>query len=79
MVLVKQNDSEFKKLVDELILFSEFDPELADGIKWLDTTEKYNPNLNFYERVWYIMLKKENSDKAKEWLAEKQNNLRVDS
>nr|AIE94427.1 hypothetical protein [uncultured marine thaumarchaeote AD1000_46_C12]AIE94495.1 hypothetical protein [uncultured marine thaumarchaeote AD1000_46_F05] len=23
-------------MVDELVDFSEFDPELADGIKWLD-------------------------------------------
>ena len=27
----------FTKMVDELIEFSEYDPELADGIKWLDS------------------------------------------
>ena len=26
----------FSKMVDELVEFSEYDPELADGIKWLD-------------------------------------------
>ena len=26
----------FSKMVDELVEFSEFDPELSDGIKWLD-------------------------------------------
>ena len=26
----------FRRMVDELVDFSEHDPELADGIKWLD-------------------------------------------
>ena len=28
----------FRRMVDELVDFSEHDPELADGIKWLDFT-----------------------------------------
>ena len=26
----------FTKIVDELVEFSEHDPELSDGLKWLD-------------------------------------------
>ena len=32
-----KSHSFFRKMVDELVDFSEYDPELADGIKWLDS------------------------------------------
>nr|AIF13463.1 hypothetical protein [uncultured marine thaumarchaeote KM3_62_E02] len=35
-VFMMKSHNFFKKMVDELVDFSEFDPELADGIKWLD-------------------------------------------
>ena len=35
-VFMMKSHNFFKKMVNELVDFSEFDPELADGIKWLD-------------------------------------------
>ena len=35
-VLVLESNGFFSKMVDELVEFSEYDPELSDGIKWLD-------------------------------------------
>ena len=40
----------FKKMVDELVDFSEHDPELADGIKWLDT-QAQKKGITFYDMV----------------------------
>ena len=36
-ILMMKSHNFFRKMVDELIDFSEYDPELADGIKWLDS------------------------------------------
>ena len=35
-VFMLESHAFFSKMVDELVEFSEYDPELADGIKWLD-------------------------------------------
>ena len=35
----------FTKMVDELVEFAEHDPELADGIRWLDTTSTKKRNI----------------------------------
>ena len=39
----------FTKMVDELIEFSAYDPELADGIKWLDEQAQ---QLHFM--IWFL-------------------------
>ena len=41
----------FKKMVDELVDFSEFDPELADGIKWLDAQAQKKES---HFMIWYL-------------------------
>ena len=40
----------FSKMVDELVEFSEFDPELSDGIKWLDD-QAQKKGITFYDMV----------------------------
>ena len=40
----------FTKMVDELVEFSEHDPELSDGLKWLDG-EAQKKGLSFYDMV----------------------------
>ena len=37
-------------MVDELVDFSEYDPELADGIKWLDS-QAQKKGITFYDMV----------------------------
>ena len=43
----------FSKMVDELVEFSEFDPELSDGIKWLDD-QAQKKGITFYDMVFEV-------------------------
>ncbi len=57
----------FTKMVDELVEFSEHDPELSDGLKWLDG-EAQKKGLSFYDMVYQVLYKHDVNFKAKEWL-----------
>ena len=46
----------FTNMVDELVEFSEHDPELSDGIKWLDG-QAQKKGLSFYDMVFEILYK----------------------
>ena len=70
-LLDNTNDTFFKKMVDELVEFAEYDPELADGIRWLDA-QATKKGINFYDMVFEVLYKHDVNSKAKEWL-EKRN------
>ena len=57
----------FTKMVDELVEFSEHDPELSDGLKWLER-EAQRKGLSFYDMVYQVLYKHDVNSKAKEWL-----------
>ena len=57
----------FTRMVDELVEFSEHDPELSDGLKWLDG-EAQEKGLSFYDMVYQVLYKHDVNSKAKEWL-----------
>lgn len=57
----------FTKMVDELVQFSDSDPELAEGIKWLDS-QAQKKGISFYEMVFQVLYKHDVSSKAKQWL-----------
>ena len=57
----------FTNMVDELVEFSEHDPELSDGIKWLDG-QAQKQGLTFYDMVFEILYKHDVNSKAKDWL-----------
>ena len=57
----------FTNMVDELVEFSEHDPELSDGIKWLDG-QAQKKGLSFYDMVYQVLYKHDVNSKAKEWL-----------
>ena len=57
----------FTKMVDELVEFSEHDPELSDGLKWLDGEAQKN-GLSFYDMVYQVLYKHDVNSKAKEWI-----------
>ena len=61
----------FNKMVDELIEFSEYDPELKDGIKWLDS-QAIMKGISFYDMVYQILYKHDVNEKAREWLTNKE-------
>ena len=58
----------FSKMVDELVEFSEYDPELADGIKWLDV-QAQKKGISFYDMVFEVLYKHDVNSKAKDWLS----------
>ena len=57
----------FTNMVDELVEFSEHDPELSDGIKWLDG-QAQKKGLSFYDMVFEILYKHDVNPKATDWL-----------
>ncbi len=57
----------FSRIVDELVEFSEYDPELADGIKWLDD-QAQKKGISFYDMVFEVLYKYDVNSKAKDWL-----------
>ena len=57
----------FHKMVDDLVEFSKYDPELADGIKWLDD-QAQKKGISFYDMVFNILYQYDVNQKASEWL-----------
>ena len=60
----------FTKMVDELVEFAEYDPELADGLKWLDEQAR-KKGISFYDMVFEVLYKHDVNTKAKKWLQSK--------
>ena len=60
----------FTKMVDELVDFSQYDPELADGIKWLDEQARKR-GISFYDMVFEVLYKHDVNKKARDWLHSK--------
>ena len=63
-----ESHSFFTKMVDELVEFAEYDPELADGIKWLDG-QAQKKGISFYDMVYEVLYKHDIDSKAKTWLS----------
>ena len=64
---MQESHSFFTKMVDELVEFAEYDPELADGIKWLDS-QAQKKGISFYDMVFDVLYKHDIDTKAKTWL-----------
>jgi len=64
---MSESQTFFTKMVDELVEFSEHDPELSDGIRWLDE-QAQKKGLSFYDMVYQVLYKHDVNSKAKEWL-----------
>lgn len=61
-------------MVDNLVDFAiQNDEELLSGIKWLDSLAQ-KEGVSFYDKVYEVLLKKDNQDKAKIWLQTKSQN-----
>mgnify|MGYP006125202147 FL=1 len=54
-------------MVDELVEFSAHDPELADGIKWLDG-QAHKKGITFYDMVFEVLYSHDVNSKAQNWL-----------
>jgi len=62
-----ESNSFFMKMIDELVDFSEYDTELAEGIKWLDE-QAQKKGISFYDMVFEVLYKYDVNSKAKQWL-----------
>ena len=65
-------DDQFVEMIDDLVVMSENDSELAEGLKWIDFQSQRN-GLTFYEMAMIILRKHMVERRAKEWLREKIN------
>ena len=63
-------DDQFMEMIDDLVVMSEKDSELAEGLKWIDFQSQKN-GLTFYEMAMIILRKHMVERRAKEWLREK--------
>ena len=64
---MSESQTFFTKMVDELVEFSEHDPELSDGLKSLDGEAQKN-GLSFYDMVYQVLYRHDVNSKAKDWL-----------
>ena len=67
MLPMLESNTFFTKMIDELVEFSEHDPELSDGIKWLDE-QAQKKGLTFYDMVYQVLYRHDVNSKAKDWL-----------
>jgi len=67
MLHMLESNTFFTKMIDELVEFSEYDPELSDGIKWLDA-QAQKKGLTFYDMVYQVLYRHDVNSKAKDWL-----------
>jgi len=63
----------FTRMVDELVEFAEHDPELKDGLQWLDS-EAQKKGISFYDMVYQVLYRHDVNSKARDWLSGKHGN-----
>lgn len=60
-------DDQFMGIIDDLVVMSERDSELAEGLRWIDAQSR-KQGITFYEMAMLILRKHMAEKKAKEWL-----------
>jgi hypothetical protein len=63
-------DDQFVEMIDDLVVMSESDSELAEGLKWIDFQSQRN-GLTFYEMAMIILKKHMVERRAKDWLKDR--------
>ena len=64
---------EVRNKIDEVVEYAiQNDPELKESIAWLDKTDKFSPETNFYERVIAVLRKADSDKRAKVWNIKRQ-------
>lgn len=57
-------------MIDELVIFSEYDPELRDGLQWLDK-EAFKRGITSYQMIHAVLAKFDVEEKAMHWYAKR--------
>lgn len=63
-------DEQFVGIIDDLVVMSDGDSELADGLKWIDAQSRRH-GISFYEEAMLILRKHLAERRAKEWMQSK--------
>ena len=63
-------DEQFMGIIDDLVVMSESDSELAEGLKWIDAQSQKN-GITFYEMAMMILRKHMAERRAREWLKDR--------
>ena len=63
-------DNQFIEIIDNLVIMSQDNSELAEGLKWIDEQSQKN-SITFYEMAMVILRKHMAERKAKEWMNSK--------
>ena len=67
---MKETDSTFRKMVDDIVAMAEHDPELKEGIQWLDKIATEN-GMSFYDIIFKVLMQHDQEISAKKWLEDK--------
>lgn len=65
-------DDQFMMILDDLVVMSESDSELAEGLRWIDMQSR-KIGITFYEMALIILKRHTAQRRAKEWLKSKMN------
>ncbi|HEX7031884.1 MAG TPA: hypothetical protein VF172_02680 [Nitrososphaera sp.] len=65
-------DEQFMGIIDDLVVMSENDSELAEGLKWIDAQSQKN-GITFYEMAMMILRKHVAERRARDWLRNRVN------
>ena len=60
----------FCNMVDHIVEYSNGDPELIDGLKWIDK-QAYEENITFYQMMFNVLNSHDINERAKSWLESK--------
>lgn len=60
----------FKKMVDDLVDFGQYDEELSDGIKWLDKKAQAQ-GCSFYDIVFQMLHDYDQHARVKKWIRDR--------
>ncbi|MEW5840859.1 hypothetical protein [Nitrososphaera sp.] len=70
MFAAEAENEEFMRVVDDLVAGAESDPELAQGLKWIDMQSR-EKGVTFYEMTLIVLKKHMAERRAREWLKAK--------
>lgn len=62
----EQDKSDFMDMVDKIVMMSDFDPELKEGLRYLDDKAKLTET-SIYEVIYAVLGKWELEKRVKKW------------
>jgi hypothetical protein len=60
----------FKKMVDELVDFGQYDPDLKEGLEWLDNKAR-EQGCSFYDMVFQVLGNYDQNARVKKWVRDR--------